>query len=589
MDDFIFGSLATAELRLKHTRSLLEGVTHNHRRLPRDPSPAQPIQLEMTTGPAHTSERAWVYWTTDASDPSGNDGIATNGLAAPMQKTQSEWNTLIWGYIQHFSVVLPAQPAGTLLRYRLSITSPGQPEKFADEGRYNACWIADDPTPDWAQDAVLYHIFVDRFHPGKGKRWRQPKDLMGFYGGTLKGIIDQQDYLSSLGVNVLYLSPIYPSPSHHGYDTTDFLTVEPRLGSLDDFMNLASAAHSRQIRVILDFVPNHCSDQHPFFQDAIRNPGSPYRQWFSFKHYPDEYETFFGVRELPQLNLRYPPARQHILDAACHWLRLGADGFRLDYAIGPAPDFWAEFRRATRAVRPDCWTFGEVVDPPDSQLAFEGGLDGCLDFILMEALRQSLAFSRWDGCQLGEFLDRHEAFFPASFSRPCFLDNHDMNRFLWAVDNDVRRLKLAALCQFSLAGMPLIYYGTEVGLSQKRDVRQGGLGLPHEARQPMLWNKTQNKDLLEFYRRLIRLRRGSAALCRGTRQNLLATPEILAYLRVLGVEKLAIVLNLADHEQHVDLPGFWTQVVLATQSGYQLSTGAGVRLTLPALAGLILQ
>ena len=139
------------------------------------------------------------------------------------------------------------------------------------------------------------------------------------------------------------------------------------------------------------------------FQDAIRNPESPYRDWYTFKHWPDEYESFFGVKELPQVNLRNPAARQSMLDAAAYWLDFGVDGYRVDYALGPTPDFWADFRRVTRSVKPDCWTFGEVVEPSDAQLNFEGGLDGCLDFILMEGLRQCFCLQSVDRQSAGGF------------------------------------------------------------------------------------------------------------------------------------------------------------------------------------------
>jgi glycosidase len=388
----------------------------------------------------------------------------------------------------------------------------------------------------------------------------------------------------------LYLSPIFPSPSHHGYDTTDFFGIEPRLGALEDFKTLLNDAHQHQMRVVLDFVPNHCSDQHPIFRDAIQNPNSAYRDWFTFKHWPDEYATFFGVRSLPQLNLRCPPARQHILDAASYWLKLGVDGFRLDYAIGPTPDFWAAFRQAIRTVKPDCWTFGEVVDPPDAQLAFEGGLDGCLDFVLLEGLRQAFAFHRWSADQLGAFLDRHEAFFPESFSRPCFLDNHDMNRFIWAAGGDLRRLKLAAMCQFTLAGAPLVYYGTEVGLSQARDVRQEGMGLPHESRQPMLWDKAQDTELLHYYQALIQVRRQEASLRQGSRKTLYADKAVLAYVRTQGEDKVATILNLADEERRVVFAGDWNAMLLASHSDCQVvKVPEGVSVLLAPVSGVIIK
>jgi glycosidase len=131
----------------------------------------------------------------------------------------------------------------------------------------------------------------------------------------------------------------------------------------------------------MDFVPP--SNQHPSFVEAAQNRDSQYFNWYTFEQWPDQYKCFFTSRGLPQINLRYAPARQHVLDSAKFWLEFGADGYRVDYCIGPTPDFYGDFRRVTRTSKPDSWTFGEAVDPPDSQLTFEGGMDGALDFMLL--------------------------------------------------------------------------------------------------------------------------------------------------------------------------------------------------------------
>ncbi len=587
MDDFIFGTLATDELRLAHSRERWAGVTHAHRRVPLDPRPGEPIQVTLSVGPDIPVQTAWLYWTQDGSEPGGRQGQATRGYAVPLQPGPSEWHTLMWGYLRYYTGMIPAQAAGTVVRYRLSVVTPDGTEHWADAGTCFGMYVDDDPLPAWARDAIVYHIFVDRFYPGAGRSWNTPPDPSGFYGGTLRGILEKLDYLTELGVNTLYLSPIFASPSHHGYDVTDLFSIEPRLGTLADFRALLDAAHAAGLRVVLDFVPNHISNQHPLFVSAKSDPESPYRDWFTFTHWPDAYATFFGVKELPQLNLLNSQARAHMLDAARYWLEFGVDGYRLDYAIGPTPDFWADFRRVTRAARPDCWTFGEVVDPPDAQLAFYGGLDGSLDFLLLEALRQTFAFGRWTAARFASFLERHEAFFPTDFSRPSFLDNHDMNRFLWACEGDQRRLKLAALCQFSLSGPPLIYYGTEVGLSQERDVRQGNLGFPHEARLPMLWGAEQDGELLAFYRALIALRRDEPALRHGQRRTLQADAEVLVYAREGVGTGLITALNLGQEARSVNLPA-GAYLRLATDAGSTVTPSPQATLvTLPPLSGAV--
>jgi glycosidase len=577
MKDFIFGTLATDELRSEHVRTRRAGVSHYQRRTPRDPLPGQEIKVDLSVGPNHPAEQAWVYWTNDGTDPIGKWGGASNGFATPMERVGVEWDTALWGYIEHFRGVIPGLPAGSILRYYLSACSSIGDEVTADHGTIYSCYIDDDPTPAWSQDAIVYQIFVDRFFPGNGKAWLSPATPAGFYGGTLIGIIEKLDYLRELGVNVLWLTPVFPSPSHHGYDVTDLFDVEPRLGSKADLRNLLDEAHRRSIRILLDLVPNHVSNLHPSFQYAITNENSPYAKWYTFSHWPDKYQSFFNVPELPQLNLREPAARQHMLDAAAYWLNFGVDGYRVDYAVGPAPDFWADFRRVTWKSRPDCWTFGEVVEPPDSQLTFEGGLDGCLDFNLMEG--------EWRADQLASFLVRHEAYFPESFSRPSFLDNHDMNRFLWAAEGDFRRLCLAALCQFTLSGAPVIYYGTEVGLSQLRDVRQNGRGLPEESRLPMLWGSAQNVELLKYYHQLIEIRRNYTALGQGKVRVLHADKDVLLYKKETS-ERLLVALNLSQETQKVKIQTGSKEILV--EAGENTAQCRNSDLTLSPLAGAII-
>jgi len=589
-DDFVFGTLGTEELRIRHVRALHAGVTHRFARRPRDPLPGQPVTLELAVGPAQPCEWAWVYWSVDGQDPQGRGGIARHGNATSMEPVEVQWDMLEWGYLRRFRATLPGQPAGTVVRYYLAAGTEDGIEIPADHGAFDAYYVADDPTPQWAYDAVVYQIFVDRFHPGAGRHWLKPATLAGFCGGTLRGVTENLEHIASLGANTIWLTPIFPSPSHHGYDATDYFEIEPRLGDKQDMRQLLDAAHARGLRVLLDFVVNHCSDHHTTFQQAIHDPASPYVDWYRFNQYPDEYETFFGVKDHPQINLRHVPARQHLLDAAAYWLKLGVDGYRLDYAIGPTHDFWADFRRVTRSVKPDCWTFGEVVEPSDSQVSFHGLLDGCLDFILLEGIRQTFAFQRWDCRRFASFLERHESYFPPDFTRPSFLDNHDMNRFLWVVQGDKTLLKLAALCQFSLAGPPVIYYGTEVGLSQERDTRQDGRGLPEESRLPMLWGDAQNAELLAFYRDLVALRNRKASLRRGACQTLFVDESAIAYARQVPGERTATAINLAETPRPISLPGEWHAIRLATQSGCTLQQQAGSTwVALPARTGAIVE
>ncbi len=584
----IFGALASQEGRVASIQEDRAGVTHRQARTPRDPRPGEKITLYLSVGPAHHAERAFVYWTTDGSLPAGAHGSSEQSQVIPMAPTGVVWDTLTWGYVRTFAATLPGQPEGTVVRYRLTAEGPTG-EVAADGGASYAILIDDYSPPLWSRDAVIYHVFVDRFFPGEGRPWQEPEDLSGFFGGTLNGLREKLDYLRALGVNTLYLSPIFPSPSYHGYDATDYFAIEPRLGTVDDFVALAAEAHARRMWVLLDFVPNHWSALHPTFQAALHDPASPYVAWYDFARWPDEYATFFSSRGLPKLNLREPSLRRHLLDAAVRWLELGADGYRVDYAVGPTPDFWAKFRRETRAAKPHCWTFGEVVESPAVQLSFAGVLDGCLDFGLSEALRATFATGRWDAFDLASFIARHEEYFPASFSRPSFLDNHDMDRFLWAAGGDVARLRAAALCQFTLTGPPIIYYGTEVGLSQRQSVFRDGRAHHAEARRPMLWGARQNRLLLRFYRALIELRQREPALRYGTWHSLTESPDVLAYERRQDGRTLTVLLNLASEPRRVGLPVRLERQVMATDRICRAwGEGAETKVELGPLAGVVL-
>lgn len=600
MEDFIFGTLSTDEARIAHIKNIRGGITHAHKRTPRDPLPGQAITIELTIGPTYSQNQAWVYWTNDDSDPAGKNGFAVNGYATPLQPIDSEWDTFLWGYVRKFRGEIPAQSAGTIVRYRVAAGGTDE-EIFADNGAYYACYVDNDPPPAWTQDAIIYQVFADRFFNTSNDFPKTESRPSLKCNGTLRGITEKLDYIAGLGVNCLWLTPIFPSPSYHGYDATSFFEINPRLGTKDDFKELIDQAHARDIRILMDFVPNHWSNQHPNFIEATTDSDSPFTKWYTFEKWPQKYKMFFGVKTLPQINLRYAPARGHVLDAAKHWLDFGVDGFRVDYCIGPSPDFYADFRRVTRTSKPDSWTFGEAVDPPNSQLTFEGGMDGTLDFMLLEGMRATFAFGKWNARQFAEFLDRHEAYFPTTFSRPSFLDNHDMNRFLWVARGDTRKLKLAALCQFTLIGVPVIYYGTEVGLSQPKDVMQNGRAIHEEARMPMRWDDNQNKELFDFYRELVNIRKNESALRRGTRETIFATEEILAYRRVDHGNSVLCVMNISDKASDLEMDITESVSMLATNSECRIqlegdaqrpkgvSKGGKKRIFLPPYSGLIIK
>ncbi len=540
-ENIIFGTHSNAELRILNHRARRSGIQHGANITPRDPQPGEQVTLHVWTGPDVEVKRMMCFYTTDGNMPT------PASHSQPLSVTATMWDPLLWGYVTHWETTLPGQSDGTVVWYRIGAQMESGAWRFADSPRPGPLVIAETRRqfgdkqavhppveiggqmfaytvdtylpPKWAREAILYQIFVDRFNRGVERPFIQTENLEGVCGGTLRGIIEKLDYLSDLGVNTLWLSPIFPSPSSHGYDATDYRRIEPRLGSMADFRMLLREAHRRNLRIVLDLALNHCSDRHPFFQDALHTPTSPYRQWFHFdSRYPHGYRGYFGLPTMPEWNHAHPAVQRYLIDAARFWLEQGVDGFRLDFADGPGPSFWSIFRAACRAVNPEVWLFGEIVQPPDVLQPYQGRLDGALDFLWEQQVRRAIAYGAGHGSELSHFCIAHRAALKANFLQPAFFDNHDIDRFLFAAQGDVRRLKIALAFLLLWPQPPVIFYGTEIGLTQKYSKDDPGQGLS-AGRVVMEWNpERQDRDILDTVRQLISIRKNHPGLVYGTPQ-----------------------------------------------------------------------
>jgi cyclomaltodextrinase len=380
---------------------------------------------------------------------------------------------------------------------------------------------------DWFANSTIYQIFIDRFagYPSKDG-WEKPI----FLGGTIRGIIEKLPYLKDLGVTTLWVSPFYKTSAYHGYHITDFYQVDPHFGTLEDIKNLIYFTHDNGMHIIADFVPNHCSKEHPFFKEAQKNKDSQYINWFYFTRWPNEYLCFLNVQEIPKLNLDNPPTRDHIVRAAKYWLNLGFDGFRLDHIIGPSHGFWNFFKKEIKDAYPNAILIGEAwmkgikqhelrtlqvrnkffkwlsgAAPESLFEEYIEDLDGVLDFKAQELIKKYIVESKITQEKLIKLLENHYAHFPRKYFLPTFLDNHDMDRFLFLCGNDKEKLKMAAAIQFSLPQPAIIYYGTEGGMTQTILLWNVASNGDLHARQPMNWD-TQDQDLLMFYKKLIQKR-----------------------------------------------------------------------------------
>jgi hypothetical protein len=453
-----------------------------------------------------------VFWSSDGSKPAWDNALEPQGTtqAAEASALVPAWDTLSWGYSQDWQLDLPAQAEGPLLRYAaIGVDASGAlitcpwPDRDRHGTPHVAAVVVDrlEP-PAWLAQAVIYQVFVDRFAPTPGSSFAPADDLNARLGGTIWGLIDQLDVIAELGIDTLWLTPIFASPQYHGYAVSDFLVIAPELGGQEAWEALVSSCQARGLRIVLDFVANHISDQHAAFQQALLAPDAPTRPWLRFRTWPHDYGCFFDQPHQPELDGEQPEVREHLIAAASHWLAQGCAGFRLDYAHGLSHGFWSQFRNATRRAAPESVCFGEVTHTPQLVRSYGGRLDGCLDFMLCELLRATFARSEMSLAAFARNLERHLAYAGGQLVLPSFLDNHDMNRFLMAASGENRRLRLAAMVQFMLPGPPIIYYGTEVGLSQQRP-----LGRLEESRLPMPPRDQWDLELRQYYRDLIQLRR----------------------------------------------------------------------------------
>jgi len=396
------------------------------------------------------------------------------------------------------------------------------------------------PPPDWAHDAVIYQVMVDRFARTDGEL-PEPGSATALYGGTLDGVREHLDHIVSLGCNTIWLTPVHQSPSHHGYDHEDFFKVEPRYGGDAALDRLIEDAHTMRVRVLLDFVPNHTGRGHHLFREA-RAQGGDAAEFYRFWQWPHYYRCFFDVITLPELDTGSRRVQDYLVKAAQHWVtEYGADGLRCDHVAGVDPAFWNELRRGLRQVKPDALVLGEATGHFDWLARYAGRIDAIFDFDFAHVARETFARGRMSLVDFARWMDAHDNAFPG-LALATLLDNHDMNRFLWMAGGDKRRLKLAATAMMTLPGAPIIYYGTEVGLTQRHDAVTENA----EARLPMLWGEKQDGDLLAHFQRLGRLRATSAALRRGSRRTLHADDNEVVYERVLGDERLVVTLDLGS-------------------------------------------
>jgi glycosidase len=448
----------------------------------------------------------------------------------------------------------------------------------------------------WWRDGVCYEVFVRSFYDSDGD---------GI--GDLRGLTARLDYINdgnpastkSLGANCIWLMPIDKAMSYHGYDVVDYYHVDPRYGTDDDFRNLVIEAHKRGIHVIVDFVPNHTGSANPWFQAALHDSASPYRDWYrwsktlpaqkgpwgqeTWHKSPIRDEYYYGVfwHEMPDLNYENPSVRTEMQKVLTYWLtEMHADGFRFDaipYLVEEGDqlqhsrgthEVLRQLGNAIRAVVPGSFTIGEMSDESPQIMAtyYPDQLDAYFAFGVASATVNAARTGKAAG--FIKAVSDANATFPAGRWSP-FLTNHDHVRVMTQLGGDVVKARVAASAMLMLPGMPFVYYGEEIGMlgdkpdetirnpMQWSDDANGGFttGKAWEQLQPDWRSKNvflqdrEGGSLLNHYRRLIHLRNRYPALSRG-RLTLLEsvdqTGSTAAWLRSVPAEEVLVVLNFGD-------------------------------------------
>ena len=449
-----------------------------------------------------------------------------------------------------------------------------------------SCVPADFHTPDWAKGATIYQIFPDRFYKagncdptgkltpytlhrtwGEEVEWKPTADGKvlnnDFYGGNFKGITEKLDYIASLGVNLIYLNPISKSFSSHRYDTGDYKTPDPLLGTEEDFAELCRQAHSRGIRVILDGVYSHTGSNSPYFNregqfdsvGAYNSTESPYYSWYTFYNWPDSYNSWWNFDTLPTVNKMDPAFINYIIEdedsVVAHWLKLGADGFRLDVADELPDEFIQLLRRRIKGIKPDALLLGEVWEDASTKIAYgrrrsyftAGELDSVMNYPFRTAIIDYVR-GRDGGQGLKEAVMAIVENYPAEVVQ-CnmnLLGTHDTPRILTVLVDDFNgtreemskrrlsrhqfdiaydRLLMASFLQYTLPGSPSLYYGDEAGMEGGKD--------PFN-RRTYPWGY-ENMEFVEHFKRLGRLRREHPAFRYGDIQFFQAGDRHVGFTR----------------------------------------------------------
>lgn len=418
-------------------------------------------------------------------------------------------------------------------------------------------------TPDWVKNTAWYQIFPERFANGdksndpKGVKEWNSEDHPGredFYGGDLQGIIDHLDYLQELGINGLYLCPIFKAPSNHKYDTIDYFDVDPNFGDKALFSKLVNEAHKRGMKVMLDAVFNHLGDQSMQWQDVVKNgENSRFKDWFHINYFPVEpykdptkgkkiapYETFAFEPHMPKLNTANPDVQEFLLEIATYWVKyFDIDAWRLDVANEVDHHFWRRFHDELVKIKPDFYIVGEVWHSSRPWLNGDE-FSGIMNYAYTLQIEDHFFNKNMSAQSLVEHLTDQLMMYRDMTNQAMMnmLDSHDTARILTLAGGNEDLALQALTFMYLQPGSPCIYYGTEMGMSGGQDP---------DCRKPMDWSK-QDSSTWQRVHKLIRYRLNHSNTLSKGKILLSVTKNGLIKVERAGKQNIVAYFNTTDHE-----------------------------------------
>lgn len=413
----------------------------------------------------------------------------------------------------------------------------------------------------WLQESVVYQIFVDRFFNGDSSndppnvmKWGEDVTGTSMFGGDLKGIINKLDYLIELGIDLIYLTPIFKSSSNHKYNIKDYFVVDPQFGDIEDAKELVKQCHKRNIKIIFDAVFNHSGDDFFAFEDIIKKgKKSQYKDWYLVDSYPIDkervnYYTFANnVYEMPKLNISNKDVTRYLLNVAKFWIdEVGIDGWRLDVCDEVNHEFWRDFKKTVKEAKHDAMIVGEIMHEATSFLKGDQ-LDSIMNYPLKGAMIDFFAKRAISVQEFSEILAQNRVIYMESITRQLWnlFGSHDTQRFLTECNNEIKRMQLAIAFQFCYLGVPYIYYGDEIGLDG---------GEEPLSRKCMIWDKEkQKRELFDLYKKLIKIRKENSELIYGEYNEIYCSNNVIVFERFYNDNKIIVAINNNEIEVEVEL------------------------------------